>query len=111
MQVIDLYVDVSVGQLVGHPGPLSERDTDVLVHHGDATLFRDLVSGLHELALGLGLFPAAEAVVVGVELGRLLLEFLVDCVHKELLVNHSYHSFTFQGWKPASVLSLWILSP
>ena len=86
VQVVCLYVDVSVGQLVGHPGPLSEGNSDVLVHHGDSTLCCDLVSSLNELPLGLGLSPAAEAVVLGVELGGLLFEFLVDCVHKELLI-------------------------
>ena len=86
VQVIDLYVDVGVRQLVGHPGPLSERNSDVLVHHGDATLGCDLVRRLYELPLALGLSPAAEAVVLGVELSGLLFELLVDCVHEELLI-------------------------
>ena len=86
VEVVCLYVDVRVGQLVGHPGPLSERNSDVLVHHGDATLCGNLVGSLNELPLALGLSPAAEAVVLCVELCGLLFELLVNCVHEELLI-------------------------
>ena len=82
VQVICLCVDVSVGQLVGHPGPLSEGNSDVLVEHGDSTLLGDCLCCLLELDFGLGLFPSTKAVVFGGDVSGFLFELLLTCIHE-----------------------------
>ena len=100
VQVVRLGEDVGVGQLVGHPAPLSEGHSDVLVHHGDSALLGDLHSGVLELHLGFGLLPSTVAVVLGGHVGGVFFEFLLACFHEQLLFScHGNHSpLTFQGW-------------
>ncbi len=86
VQVVSLSVHVGVGQLVRHEDTLAKRDTNVLVHHGDATLLGDLVGLLDPLPLPLGLLPATKGVVVGVDLGRVLLELVLHRVDEELIL-------------------------
>lgn len=86
VQVVSLGVDVRVGQLVRHEDTLAERNANVLVHHWDATLLGDLVGLLYPLLLPLGLLPATKGVVVGVDLGRVLLELLLHRVNEELIL-------------------------
>ena len=111
VKVIGLYEDVSVGQLVGHPGPLSERNSDVLVHHGESTFLGDLRGGCLELDFPLGLFPTAVAVVLGLHLGGFFLELLLACFKEKFLIfcSHFHSPFTSKGLYPPRVLRVWIL--
>ena len=100
VQIVDLGEDLGVAQLVGHPAPLSEGNSDVLVEHGDSTLLGNLIRGLLELDLGLGLSPTTVAVVLGGHVGGVFLELLLACFHEQLLFScHGNHSpLTFHGW-------------
>ncbi len=85
VEVVGLDEDVRVRELVGHPRPLSEGDSYVLVHHGESAVFSDLFSRRLELHFALRLFPAAVLVVAGRCVGRLLFEFLLDGLHEHFL--------------------------
>ena len=100
VQIVGLGEDVGVAQLVGHPAPLSEGNSDVLIEHRDATLLGNLIRGLLELDLGFGLLPTTVAVVLGGHVGGLFLELLLACFHEQLLFAcHGNHSpLTFHGW-------------